>query len=326
MFDIFKKWFSIREGTFETNSSSMHALVVANRLASWKKYHSYVKKEIKRWLQPDGSYLIEIQCRPDDIDAGDFSIRRYIPHKSINDKLIYLLGVIIEHYKDSFVYPPYDKSNWVHPENEKDEEKKKNLEELKQTRHEEYLKERKHYKKVDVPNNLKVYEQLQETLKTVEDNIETALRYFMHRKDEKQPKIEVHFKTYLKDNYIRHNLDDSWDYFSLGCYEHEEFYAALIRKEAHGGHRAGEWICNPYSQILAGSSEMDEEEKMQWETDAQKLIEESYELSGKYFAEEGEGVPDWIDPEDVNEYKRVLEIQKKTLRVNRGKVIFPVGG
>lgn len=326
MFDLFKKVFSIREGTFETNSSSVHALVIANRLASWKTYNKYVKKELKRWLQPDGSYLIKIECSPDAIDEGDFSIRHYIPHKSINDKLLYLLGVIIEHYKSSFVYPPYDKSNWVHPENAKDEEKKKELEETKIEKHKEYLEEKKKYDEVDAPNNEKVYEQLQKTLRDIEGNIENAMSYFLNRNDAKQPKVKVEFVTHLQNSYIRYNVDDEWDYFSLGCYEHEEFYHSLIRKNPNYSHRAGEWICNPYSQVLAGSDEMEEEEKMQQEIDAQKLLDESFELSGKYFAEEDAGVPSWIDEDEVEEYKRVLEIQKKTLRVNRGKVIFPIGG
>ena len=328
MFDFLKKFISIREGVFETNSSSMHALVVAAPLKDWKEYHKYVLKECERWKKEDGSYYIEVECNDVYLDDAPFSVRRYVPHKTLNDKFIYLYGTVLEHFfTDRMNTIPYDKSKWIHPENAKDEKKKIELTEEKAKRYSEYVEELKKYENELAPENDKLIEEFQEYLTILKDSVEWVISYFLKEKEEIEegPKVEIEFKYYIKNHYLNETANED-DWFSLGCYDHEEFYAAVCRKPRDGRPRAGEWLCNPYSCVLAGSDEEDDDEKMEQETEARRCIENAFNQSYKYFAEKDATVPDWVYEEDKKEYAKCLKKQKKTLHVNEGKVIWPVGG
>jgi len=105
--------------------SSMHCLTVA--VDSNKKDKKYIKKYLKPFLQSDGSYKIEITLKDDLVDEGSFTIRHYIPHYSIHDKLMYAFATIIQHYQSLIQNgpnKPYPYS-WIKDEKKREENLKR---------------------------------------------------------------------------------------------------------------------------------------------------------------------------------------------------------
>ena len=276
---------SIRENVFESNSSSMHSITVATSLKDQKLYKDYVCKELERFKQQDGSYKVVVECKEKNLDK-DFAIRRYIPHYSINDKLIYLLATYIQHYSGLCEYPPisYDKKA------------------------DTYQDELENYLKLNLARNTRIAKSFESEIKELEDYLGHRFKCYLGE----DSKISVKFKYSIdkEKQYIRYFSSKS-EYFSTGCYGNEEFFHSLRYVTD-----AVEWICNPYSAILAGTDEASDEDMIKQEQDSKRLIEEAFEHSYKTY-------------EDIKDYEYFEDIDEKILkqtRLNQGKVIWPLGG
>ena len=329
---------SIRLNTFETNSSSLHAITFACKLKNKELYKEYVEKELKRWLQPDGTYLIEIECSEDSVDDGQrFDIRRYIPHFSINDKLVYLLATVIQHFGSEMVYPPYDPSKYVtgwwenkYSKNVKEGKvpTKEEIDEVakkKAEKHEEYLKDYDKWLKENAARNEEALKDFKEKIERMQSYIASELNYVLFG-NYQDPKVRLIFKYSTKDGVINYTSNDS-DYFSTGCYGNEEFYSAVNRDP-------GSWIVNPYSAVLAGSDEQSSLDYYLQEQKAKECLEESYKNGySTYDEEEIEYIEDDIrskegSEKDRKDVEKVLEEIKsgKIKKPNEGKIIYPIGG
>lgn len=266
---------TVRLNAFETNSSSMHALVVACGLKHDNFYSEYLKKELKRYHK-NGKYYIIVECNENMVDKSPFDTRKYINHSSINDKLIYYLATVIQHHQRDQQY--YETKN-------------KSIEELNQLS-EKYSNQNKQASKRFI-----------EDIEWFSDILKYDISKYLGIKQED---IIIEIKYYIDpvSYYINYSNNDN-DWFSTGCYNNEEFYYAIFSSYA-----ASEWICNPYSAVLANTDECDYEEEFEWEQQAKKLLEISFKKSENTYGDEYEL--------DKN--------QKKKTRLNRGKVIFPLGG
>lgn len=351
---------SIRENVFETNSSSMHTLTVACKLKNKELYKSYLEKELERWKKEDGTYDIKIKCTEHSVDDDKrFDIRRYIPHFSVNDKMLYLLATIIQHYQQGVTTPPYDKSKyqlpwWKNTWNKRYQECKKAGKEPKPTEeeiaaykavvelmHRTYLDELKKYNKKNRAFNIKNYNNFREKIEHVESNIKSTIIYYLYGRDENfsyeayKDKVKVTFEyggrvVQGKSNaFIPSYSDEENDYFSTGCYGNEEFYGAVC---GHYG-EVGEWVCNPYSAVLAGSDEQDEEDSFAQEQEALRCINESFENGYNDYSDRIDEINRWIeegyysdDSGSLEDVRKTIEKMKNAKRVNDGKVIYPIGG
>lgn len=297
---------SIRENVFESNSSSMHCLTVA--VDSNKKDKKYIKKYLKPFLQEDGSYKIEITLKDDLVDEGSFTIRHYIPHYSIHDKLMYAFAAIIQHYQSLIQNgpnKPYPYS-WI-----KDE--KKQQEDLKK-RQAEYLKDKAKWEASGLhTGNVFFIEKFEEHIHNFETSFANDVRFalfgrgpeyewknekYVPKEEDKRPEVTVKLNYQISETDIIQTGDD---WFSTGCYGNEEFYAAVCASTWN----LSAWILNPYSAILAGGDEQDESDSLAQVNEAKRLLDESWE---KYKA-------NCRGSEDDSD-----------LILNSGKAIWPIGG
>lgn len=342
---------SIRESVFETNSSSMHTLTVACKLKNKELYKKYLEKELERWKQPDGTYDIKIECTENSVDDDKrFDIRHYIPHFSVNDKMLYLLATIIQHYWKGVTQVPYDKSEFITPwwknhfskkfqdlkkKEGKNVKPKPSEEDIKEHEaavkeaHEKYLQEMKDYHNKYGSFNTENFTRFEEKIHSVEESISNQIAMYLFGDWKEKSKVKVTFNYGGKDINVPEYTDNKKDYFSTGCYGNEEFYEAVC---GHYG-EAGEWVCNPYSAVLAGSDEQDEEDSFDQEQEALRCISESFENGYNDYSDCIDEINNWIeegyysdDSESLEDARKTIEKMKNAKRVNDGKVIYPIGG
>ena len=295
---------SIRESTFETNSSSMHTLTVAGALSDDQLYKNYLLEELKRWETKDG-YNIEIRCEEDAVDICDFAMREYVPHLSVNDKLIYGLATIIQHYQKLMMFPPY-KVTW-RPVSEEEEQ--------------QYQKDFTEWQQKYESRNAEVLKKFEESIRNFQDSIV----YYMASKlgiDEKLVKLQ--FKYSVENNVVYYHPEG--EYFSTGCYGNEELF--LVFDNSWLGF--AEWVCNPYSAILAGSDEQDYWETMLQEkkaheliTEAEKHIREKPDIQERIEDLEAERVDENVEYVDA----LIADLKAgKDFYLPQSRVIYPLGG
>ena len=342
---------SIREDVFETNSSSMHTLTVACKLKNKELYKKYLEKELERWRQPDGTYDIKIKCTENSVDGDNrFDIRHYIPHFSVNDKMLYLLATIIQHYCKGVTQVPYDKSEFITPwwknyfskkfqelkkREGKDAKPKPTKEDIEEheakvkEEHDKYLLEMKKYNKKYGEFNTENFKRFVEKIRSVEESISSQIAEYLFGDWKEKDKVNVTLEYGGVDICVPKYSDDKDDYFSTGCYGNEEFYEAVC---GHYG-EVGEWVCNPYSAVLAGSDEQDEEDSFDQEQEALRCINESFENGYKDYSDRIDEINNWIeegyyteDSESLEDARKAIEKMKDAKRVNDGKVIYPIGG
>lgn len=249
----------IRKSVFETNSSSMHAITVP---APNKYTEKQLLKELERFKVSDYKYIINITCNDDNIDKHSFTLREYVRHDSLNDKLIYMLGTVIEHYNQ---YLRTFSSNFGYTKNPI----KRFL--FKIFKFFEYHIWAIVWKK---PNR--------EILNKFEERIKLYEKYFVEDikeilADEKY-EVELHLNYLVNKKYntINYFTLKDIDWFSLGCYDNTEVFIKLFDSFI----ATNNWLLNPYSVILAGSDEMSDREIRIQTEQAQKINETSFK---KYF-------------------------------------------
>lgn len=347
---------SIRINCFETNSSSQHVLTIANKLNDWNLYANYVKKELERFKQEDGSYKIVLDVKEENMDDESFELRRFIPHTSFIDKAFYLLGTIHEYFfglVSQLGKIPYDSvwyKDWA--KKEKDPEKKAKYEAQYKEAHEKYEAERFEYFKKYAPGNLSVLKKFNAAIRELEEQLEWNLgEYLCERPQGKEesfedyrkifPKVEVEIKTY-NDLYLNIPYITKDNDFGLGCYDNKEFYFAVGRDQWE----SVQWLINPYSVVLAGSDEMPTLEQYQQEKEAERLLTEAWDHASYYDSHWPDLTDEEIEEEveehcytwdDSKKAQAELKAEKEELRkflkenrgkpkMPRGKMIWPVGG
>lgn len=347
---------SIRINCFETNSSSQHVLTVANKLNDWNLYANYVKKELERFKQEDGSYKIVLDVKEENMDDESFELRRFIPHTSFIDKAFYLLGTIHEYFfglVSQLGKIPYDSvwyKNWA--KKEKDPEKKAKYEAQYKEAHEKYEAERFEYFKKYALGNLGVLKKFNTALRELEEQLEWNLgEYLCERPQGKEetfedyrkifPKVEVEIKTY-NDLYLNIPYITKDNDFGLGCYDNKEFYFAVGRDQWE----SAQWLINPYSVVLAGSDEMSTLEQYQQEKEAERLLTEAWDHASYYDShwpdltdeeieeEVEEHCYTWDDSKraqaelkaEKEEFRKFLKENRGKPKMPRGKMIWPIGG
>lgn len=347
---------SIRINCFETNSSSQHVLTIANKLNDWNLYANYVKKELERFKQEDGSYKIVLDVKEENMDDESFELRRFIPHTSFVDKAFYLIGTIHEYFFElvsQLDKIPYD-STWYkdRAKKEKDPEKKAKYEAQYKEAHEKYEAERFEYFKKYAPGNSKVLKKFNAAIRELEEQLEWNLgEYLCERPQGKEetfedyrkifPKVEVEIKTY-NDLYLNIPYITKDNDFGLGCYDNKEFYFAVGRDQWE----SVQWLINPYSVVLAGSDEMPTLEQYQQEKEAERLLTEAWDHASYYDSHWPDLTDEEIEEEveehcytwdDSKKAQAELKVEKEELRkflkenrgkpkMSRGKMIWPVGG
>lgn len=300
---------SVRDSIFESNSSSLHALTVPVKIEDTE----YVKKGVNEILKKQKSKnKIVIELKDNSEYEGGFTIRHYIPHYSIHDKILYVVATIVQHYSHQLYSGPYKPYKYSF---EKDDTGLN----ARMARYEEELAEWK-AKSVHDTNAL-IIKDFKNEIRNLEEGLSRVFRealygkppadyYFdedgrYHKIDPKdikpdtRPEFKVVIKYYIsEEDSIRYSEDpEAW--FSTGCYGNEEFYETL--QSIWNG--AIDWICNPYAAVLAGGDEQDEEDSVAQLTEAKRLIDESWEV-----------------------YKKKNDTYDSDLILNRGKVVFPIGG
>lgn len=285
--------------------SSMHCLTVPVRVED----DAYVKLYTqKKWGQPDGSIKVDVILNEDRLDDDSFAIRRYIPHYSINDKLMYAFASIVQHYWNYLNPAPYK------PYKYKWEEDDSGL----QKRMEKYNQEYTEWEKKSVHDSNKLLlEKFEEKIHDLEESLASEIRNILFGEGPKnyyfengifhdiekekvpedtRPKVTVNFHYKIEgENILLDNGDDDW--FTTGCYGNEEFYHTVC----YHTWDLTSWILNPYAAILAGSDEQSEEDCISQKKEAKRLLESAWE---KHLAESDE--EENILPE--------------------GKAIWPIGG
>lgn len=347
---------SIRINCFETNSSSQHVLTLANKLNDWNLYANYVKKELERFKQEDGSYKIVLDVKEENMDDESFELRRFIPHTSFIDKAFYLIGTIHEYFfglVSQLGKIPYDSTwykNWA--KQEKDPEKKAKYEAQYKEAHEKYEAERFEYFKKYAPGNLSVLKTFNAAIRELEEQLEWNLgEYLCERPQDKEetfedyrkifPKVEVEIKTY-NDLYLNIPYITKDNDFGLGCYDNKEFYFAVGRDQWE----SVQWLINPYSAVLAGSDEMSTLEQYQQEKEAERLLTEAWDHASYYDShwpdltdeeieeEVEEHCYTWDDSKraqaelkvEKEEFRKFLKENRGKPKMPRGKMIWPIGG
>ena len=287
--------------------SSMHCLTVA--VDSNKKDKKYIKKYLKPFLQNDGSYKIEITLKDELVDEGSFTIRHYIPHYSIHDKLMYAFAAIIQHYQSLIQNGPNKPYpyNWIKDEKKREEDLKR--------RQAEYLKDKADWEAKGLhTGNVFFIEKFEKHIHDFEDHLANDIRYtlfgrgpeyewknekYVPKEEDKRPEVTVKLNYQISETDIILTGDD---WFSTGCYGNEEFYAAVCASYWD----LSAWILNPYSAVLAGGDEQDESDSLAQVKEAKRLLDESWE---KYKAS--------CRGSDEEDHHLIL---------NPGKAIFPLGG
>jgi len=287
--------------------SSMHCLTVA--VDSNKKDKKYIKKYLKPFLQNDGSYKIEITLKDELVDEGSFTIRHYIPHYSIHDKLMYAFATIIQHYQSLIQNgpnKPYPYS-WIKDEKKREEDLKR--------RQAEYLTAKAKWESSGLhTGNVFFIEKFEKHIHDFEDHLANDIRFalfgrgpeyewknekYVPKEEDKRPEVTVKLNYQISETDIILTGDD---WFSTGCYGNEEFYAAVCASYWD----LSAWILNPYSAVLAGGDEQDESDSLAQVKEAKRLLDESWE---KYKAS--------CRGSDEEDHHLIL---------NPGKAIFPLGG
>lgn len=273
---------SIRENVFESNSSSMHSLVIATSLNDEKLYIDYITKELERYKTKTGSYHIEVECDDGKVDNGSFDTRAYIPHYSINDKLIYLLAATIQHYFSQM------ERYW---EFDSEEDKKVYIEK-------------------NFERNKRLVKDFEHHLKRIQEWLVYKIAEYLNVP---KSQIKLDFKYYVdpETNLLNYFAYKKGKYFSTGCYGNEEFFHATYFLAD-----AVEFMLNPYSAILAGSDECSDQEMFDQEQEAIRLITEAFNHSDNTY-----------DSDKCNScFEDLSDTDQKKLRLNRSKVIWPIGG
>ena len=287
--------------------SSMHCLTVA--VDSNKKDKKYIKKYLKPFLQNDGSYKIEITLKDELVDEGSFTIRHYIPHYSIHDKLMYAFATIIQHYQSLIQNgpnKPYPYS-WIKDEKKREEDLKK--------RQDEYLKDKADWEAKGLhAGNVFFIKSFEKHIHDFEISFANDIRFalfgrgpeyewknekYVPKEEDKRPEVTVKLNYQISETDII-QIGDDW--FSTGCYGNEEFYAAVCASTWN----LSAWLLNPYSAVLAGGDEQDESDSLAQVNEAKRLLDESWE---KYKADCG-------GPDEEDHH----------LILNPGKNIWPIGG
>lgn len=318
---------SVRENVFESNSSSLHALTVPVDIED----NDYVKKNIKKeWYQNDGSIKIEVKLDDDLLDEGSFTIRHYIPHYSLNDKLMYLYATIIQHYKGRIVSGPYKPYRYTWEKDNSAYEK----------RMDEWKSEMEEFRLKSVhDSNTREIELFERDIHNLEERLAWEIRkavfgeapkdyYFddegnYRRKDPKdiepdtRPEVKIHFEYFIGEDETIHFSKDPGDWFSTGCYGNEEFYYSFQNSEWY----MVNWLLNPYAAILAGGDEQDDEDYIAQKKEAKRLLDESW----KKFVEIHKNDPEYEEEDDPDVVSWGPK-ENKHLILNTGKVIFPIGG
>lgn len=244
---------TIRYNTFETNSSSMHAIVVN---CARVDNSEYIRTNLEKFKQDDGSYKIDVILDEDNLEEGDFTCRSYIPHYSINDKLMYAYAAIKQHFENRYIL---DRTNGSKPTG------------------------------FMLDFNKNVYKDFSSKLKDLEDDLSYAIRKSLfgcapNSEEDTRPKVTVTFVQKPSYESLIENKEEDDDYFSTGCYGNEEFYYAVCEC----GYWLKEWVLNPYCAILAGGDEMDDDLYYAQRKEAKRLMDESWlEYIMKYTSEYG---------------------------------------
>lgn len=305
----------------------MHSLTIATKLNDRSLYKDYVTRELVRFKQVDGGYKITLDVKEKNMDEESFTIRSYISHKSFVDKAFYLIGTIHEHYCSLLAkgMPWYGS---------KDYEKKKT----------EYLAKYRAY-------NTDVLEAFDEAIRDLSSALEYVLASNLVEKDRipeesyedfrtRLPKVKVEIKTYNDTEMCIPRICPEDEMFSLGCYDNSEFYAAV----AKNSYAACEWLINPFSAVIAGSDEMGELEMFQQEKESEDLLEEAWKhTSDTRWPDLNEQEIENLVTDECNcydddpaaiarvkerrkFYAKLLRENKGRARLNRGKIIWPIGG
>lgn len=192
--------------------------------------------------------------------------------------------------------------------------------------HEKYLQEMKDYHNKYGSFNTKNFTRFEEEIRSVEESISSQIVMYLFGDWKEESKVKVAFNYGGKDINIPEYTDNKKDYFSTGCYDNEEFYEAVC---GHYG-EAGEWVCNPYSAVLAGSDEQNEEDSFDQEQEALRCINESFENGYNDYSDCIDKINNWIEEgyysEGLEDVRKTIEKMKNAKRVNDGKVIYPIGG
>lgn len=293
---------TIRNSVFETNSSSMHAI----SLASYKKHldSEYVAKEVARWKQADGSYKIVIECCGDKLDEDTFDVRRYVPHTSVNDKLIYWLACLIQDANKKFYTlgeVDYSQRIWT------DEAPKKYTYKVEDTEGIEW--------KAKV--NKDTYDSFLLKLSSAISCLELSISYALGIDSSK---VDVDF-LYVKDEYkgmiqgINYNSDEDYHWFSTGCYDNSEFFA-----HTNAGYKLISWVLSPFSIIFASGDELDNYDMYADIREASQAYRERELANLKEVNEDEDDYENYYPEEDrqkcINSIESSLDFQ----------VVWPVGG
>ena len=272
---------SIREGVFESNSSSQHSLVVPVVIRD----DNYVKKEIEKLLNNSRIHVEpnKLMFILDDIfvQGGDFTIRDYIPHYSISDKLLYVVATVIQHYQSRIIIGPSEGSK---------DYQQKFLDWTNQGA--------PHWNEIELRN-------FERDIYDLETRLADRFNSILQRDD--RNKIKIKIKYTISKNHIINTGRDEKSIFYTGCYNNEEFYCSL--DSSYYGFV--DWICNPYSAVLAGSDEMSDEKMLQQVLESKRLLDESWERYKKRYIED-------YQPEDPD--------KEPDLILNSGRIIWPIGG
>lgn len=283
---------TIRNSVFETNSSSMHAI----SLAPYRKRLDlgYLSKELERWKKEDGSYEIIIKCKDENLDEEHFGARRYVPHTSINDKLIYWFACLVQDVNRKFYnldVTDYSHGIWT-------DETRTELNKIDTVGIEWKSKA-----------NEEIYKRFEDILRRVIGNLRYTISDAL---DIDEDKIEVKF-YYVKDLYngMIQGIDyDEDDWFSTGCYDNSEFFA-----HTDSGSKMVNWLLSPFSIIFASGDELDNYDMY---TDIAKT-------SQAYKDRALANLPEVDEEGYYSEERRQRDINAIECSVNF-QLVFPVGG
>jgi hypothetical protein len=285
---------SIRFGTFETNSSSMHAIVI-NCVSSKADVRDYLREELKPYKTDTGKYALNVVLDDELISGQPFSVRSYYCHTNIMDKLMYLFAVIVDHYDMKLEHGPIKpvKYTWEKPAR--------------------FTERKKEYKEDIVEWNKKDHSANDKIIKDFEDHMKDLTYWLNHYiagaltddKNERDDFCKVNFTYRIEaGNIIAVNPNKD---FSLGCYGHKELYYAIASR----AYDSAEWVVCPYTAILAGSDEMEEDERLAQKKEAARLINISWQ---KYILQAMKN----HTPEEIKE--------DPAYALNPATVIWPIGG
>lgn len=283
---------TIRNSVFETNSSSMHAI----SLATYRKRLDleYLTEELERWKKEDGSYEIIIKCKDENLDEDHFGARRYVPHTSVNDKLIYWFACLVQDVNGKFY--TLDNADYTHGI---------------------WTDEaRTELNKIDTVGIEWKSKANEETYKYFEDVLRRVIGYLKYTISDAlgidEDKIEVKF-YYVKDLYngMIQGIDfDEDDWFSTGCYDNSVFFA-----HTDSGYNMVDWLFSPFSIIFASGDELNNYDMY---ADIRKASQayKDRALANLREVDEENYYPEERRQKDIDAIESSLDFQ----------VVFPVGG